>query len=68
MIQLYLTTTSGLYYKRFTIVTYYRNDSSLYYKTTLLAKAKLILANLALNWNTYYDCKVLCKVKNTLWS
>jgi len=29
--------TSGLYYKSFMIVTYDRNDSSVHYKTTLLA-------------------------------
>jgi hypothetical protein len=32
--------TNGLHNKRFTIVTYDHNDSSLYYKTTLLAQAK----------------------------
>ncbi len=40
--------TRGLYYKSFTILTYNRNDSSLYYKTT-------ILANLALDRSVNYD-------------
>ncbi len=40
----------GLYYNN--------NDSSLYYITTLLAKAKLILTNLALAKDVNYDHKV----------
>jgi hypothetical protein len=38
-----------LYNKSFTIVTYDHNDSSLHYYTTLLPKAGLILANLAIS-------------------
>jgi hypothetical protein len=39
---------SGLYYKHFTIVIYFRNDSGLHNKTT-------ILANLDLAWSINYD-------------
>jgi hypothetical protein len=49
------TIISRLYHKYFTIVTYNRNDSTLYYKTTLLAKVKLILANLALARSLNYE-------------
>jgi hypothetical protein len=49
------TIISRLYYKCFTIVTYNRNDSTLYYKTTLLVKARLILANLALAKSLNYE-------------
>ncbi len=42
----------GLYYKSFTVVTYSRNDSSLYYKMT-------IVASLALVRSVNYDRKVL---------
>jgi len=34
--------TSGLYYKTFRIVIYDRNDTSQYYKSTIIAKASLI--------------------------
>jgi hypothetical protein len=34
--------TSGLYYKRFTIVIYHRNDSGLYHKTTIVANLALV--------------------------
>ncbi len=53
----------GLYYKSFTVITDDRNDSSLYYKTTLLDKAKLILANLALAKGVNYDCKVCSRLE-----
>jgi hypothetical protein len=49
---------SGLYYKSFIIVTYDHDDSSLYYKTK-------ILANLALARSVNYDHKVCCKLKRT---
>jgi hypothetical protein len=51
---------------KFMIVTYDRNNSSLTYLTTLLAKAKLILVNLALARSVNYDHKVCCKLKCTL--
>jgi len=41
----------GLYYKCFMIVSYDRNDSGLYYKTT-------IVYNLALAWIVNYDHKL----------
>jgi hypothetical protein len=46
---------SGMYCKRFTIVTCDCNYSSQYYKTILLAKAKLILANLAIARSIKYN-------------
>jgi hypothetical protein len=58
----------GLYYKSFTITTYNHNDSGLHYITTLLAKAKLILTNLALAKDVIYDHNVHCKLKHTLQS
>jgi hypothetical protein len=45
-------TSSGLYYKYFTIVIYNHNDSGLYYKTTILAK--LALARI-INYGCRYD-------------
>jgi hypothetical protein len=48
------------------IVTYNHIDSSLYHKTTLLAKANLILPNLASVNNVNYDYKVCCKLNQTL--
>ncbi len=53
----------GLYYKSFTVITDDRNGNSMNHKTTLLAKAKLILANLALDRRVNYDCKVCCKLE-----
>ncbi len=40
--QLPLSANCGLYYKSFMIVIYNRNDSGLYYKTTITTKASLI--------------------------
>ncbi len=51
--------TSGLYYKSFTMVTYYYNDSTLYHKTMLQAKAGLVLAKLSLTMSVNNECKVL---------
>jgi hypothetical protein len=56
----------GLYYKCFTIVTCDYNDSSLYYKTMFLHKAKVILSNLALARSINCDRKVCCKMKHIL--
>ncbi len=42
----------GLYYKSFTVVTYSRNDSSLYNKTTMVA-------SVAMAWSVNYNRKVL---------
>jgi hypothetical protein len=56
----------GPYYRSFTIVTYDHNNSSLYYKTLLLAKALLILANLALAKSVNYDHRVRFKIKRAL--
>ncbi len=53
-----MTLTCGLYYKSFTTVTYDHNDSSLYNKTMLPAKAKLILSTLALPSSLNYNYKV----------
>jgi len=50
---------SSLYCKSFTIVICDRNDSGLWYKTTLLE-------NLALAESVNYDHKVGCKLKRTL--
>ncbi len=47
-----------MYYKHFTIVIYDRNDSGLYYKTT-------ILADLALVRIVNNDLNVRCKLKRT---
>ncbi len=51
--------TCGLGYESFMIVTYDRNDSSLYFKIPLLA-------NLALTRMINYDRKVRCRLKRTL--
>jgi hypothetical protein len=57
--QLPVSATPGLYYKSFTIVIYYCNDSGLYYKT-------MILANQALSRSVNYEHKVCFKLKRTL--
>ncbi len=53
--------TRGLYYKSFSIVTYNRNDSSLYYKTTILANLTLARSvnhdHDPANWSIPYDRK-----------
>ncbi len=58
---------SGLHYKCFTTVAYDHNDSSLDYKTVLLARAegRLIQVNLALVKSVKIDHKVRCKLKRT---
>ncbi len=55
------TDIRGLCYKSFAIITYYHEDSGLYYKT-------IILANLALATSANCDRKVCCKLKHTLLS
>jgi hypothetical protein len=52
--------------KGFTSVAYNCNDSGLYYKTMILAKAKLILANFALARSINYVCKVFYELKHAL--
>ncbi len=54
-----LVEINSLYYKSFTIVIYYHNDSALYSNTT-------ILANFASAWSVNYNRKVRCKLKCTL--
>jgi hypothetical protein len=56
--QLPVSATIGLYYKSFTIVIYYCNDSGLYFKTT-------IRINLALSRSVNDEHKVRYKLKHT---
>jgi hypothetical protein len=49
--------TSGLYYKSFTIIIYYYNDSSQYYNTMIMIVSYTPNLFLALASVVNYDCK-----------
>ncbi len=60
--------TCGLYYKKFMIVIYDRNDSCQYYNTMITIISYAPNLNLALASVINYDCKWRSKLKHNLWS
>ncbi len=55
----------GLYYITSVMVIYDRNDSGLYYKTTITIVFMILAKDRIVN---YYDRKLRSKLKHSLWS